>query len=226
MVFGYFKEVLIVLATAIALSACVSSKFVVSDVTRHHDFGQVPSGATFKVMGSDTTQSQSLAFSAYSVMVEKKLSNLGFVKQTETDQIPDIIVTMEWSVEGPSPDIKSRNNGFSYGIGYGTRYGHLATSGVFPYEGRTSTKQLYNRNVQLVIYAGDTYNTDKRQRLFESSVVSVGNRPTIDMVMTYIMDAIFNGFPGKSGENMVVRIPVEEGSPLDSSKMQNSRMGQ
>ena len=226
MIIAYFRDILIVFISAAILSACVSSKFVISDVTRHHKFEGVPLGATFEVIGSDDSQSQSLAFLAHAALVESKLTDLGFTKHASDDQVADIVVTMSWSIEGPSPDVKSSNNSFSYGFGYGAGYNRLSANLLYPLENRTSTKQLYNRNVELVIYAGDSYSTDERQRLFEASVVSTGNRPNIDPVMTYILDAIFDGFPGTSGENLMIRIPVQEGSPLDNNKMYNSRMGQ
>ncbi len=59
---------------------------------------------------------------------------------------------------------------------------------------------MYTRRVDLVLYDGMTYNTENPTRVFEGSAVSTGTNGQIDPVMPYIVQAIFDQFPGASGE--------------------------
>lgn len=206
-----------------SLAACVSPKYVVSDITRHHSLPRSPSGETFAIVAIDDEQDESLAFDAYSDIVSQRLSGLGLRPFGGEGSTPDIVVTLTWSVEGPSPDVRSRNSGFGYGFGYGNRYSHFGYGFGAPYENRTSTKQMYVRRVELALYDGMTYNTESPKRVFEGSAVSTGTNGQIDPVMPYIVQAIFDQFPGASGETRTVRIEVPPDSEVVNTGQYSSR---
>lgn len=207
------------------LSACVSPKYVVSDITRHHSLPLTPSGESFIVVSSDEEQEESLAFEVYAALVSQRLSALGLTPFNGESATPDLMVTLKWSVEGPSPDVKSRSTGVGAGFGYGFGYrdGPLGYGFGSPYENRTSTKQIYVRHVDLVIYDGMTYNTENPTRVFEGSAVSTGTNGQIDPVMPYIVQAIFDHFPGASGETRTVRVEVPPDSEAVNTGHFNSR---
>lgn len=216
-------RVLAAVIVSFTMAACVSPKYVVSDITRHHSLPRSPSGETFAIVAVDDEQEESLAFDAYSDIVSQRLSGLGLRQFGGEGAAPDIVVTLKWSVEGPSPDIKSRNSGFGYGFGLGNRYSHFGYGYGAPYENRTSTKQMYVRRVDLVLYDGMTYNTENPTRIFEGSAVSTGTNGQIDPVMPYIVQAIFDQFPGASGETRTVRIEVPPGSEVVNTGQYSSR---
>ena len=206
-----------------SLAACVSPKYVVSDITRHHSLPRTPSGESFVIVSTDDEQEESLAFDAYAGLITQRLSGLGLKAFNSESATPDLVVTLKWSVEGPSPDVKSRSTGFGYGFGYGYRHGHLGYGYGDPYSNRTSTKQMYVRKVDLVIYDGMTYNTENPTRVFEGSAVSTGTNGQIDPVMPYIVQAIFDQFPGASGETRTVRIEVPPDSEAVNTGQYSSR---
>ena len=211
------KQVTAALVMTFALAACVSPKYVVSDVTRHHSLPRAPSGETFVVVASDDEQDESLAFDAYAVVIEQQLSKLGLRIFGGEQSSPDMMVTLKWSIEGPSPDVKSTSTGFGYGVG--NRYSSFGYGYGFPSESRTKTRQMFVRRVELAIYDGDTYNAENPTRLFEGTAVSAGTNGQIDPVMPYILQAIFEQFPGASGATRTVRIEV----PLDSEAVLTSQ---
>lgn len=211
------KQVTAALVMTFALAACVSPKYVVSDVTRHHSLPRAPSGETFVVVASDDEQDESLAFDAYAVVIEQQLSKLGLRIFGGEQSSPDMMVTLKWSIEGPSPDVKSTSTGFGYG--FGNRYSSFGYGYGFPSESRTKTRQMFVRRVELAIYDGDTYNAENPTRLFEGTAVSAGTNGQIDPVMPYILQAIFEQFPGASGATRTVRIEV----PLDSEAVLTSQ---
>ncbi len=213
------KQLMMALVATVGLAACASPKYVVSDVTRHHSLPRAPSGETFAVVATEGDQDESLAFEAYSGIIEQQLSGLGlrpFSGQTST---PDLVVTLDWSIEGPSPDIKSRSSGFGYSLGFGNRYNRFGYGFGYPNDSRTTTRQMFVRRVELALYDGATYNTENPKRVFEGTAVSTGSNGQIDPVMPYIIQAIFDQFPGASGATRTVRIEV----PPDSEPVQTSQ---
>lgn len=211
------RQALAAALVVIGLAACASPKYVVSDVTRHHSLPRAPSGETFAVVAMEEDQDESLAFGAYADLISQRLSGLGLRPFEGESTTPDMVVTLSWEIEGPSPDVKSRNSGFGYGFGFGNRHSHFGYG--YPNESRTSTKQMFMRRVEIVIYDGMTYNTENPKRVFEGSAVSTGTNGQIDPVMPYIIQAIFDQFPGASGETKTVRIEV----PPESAAVQTGQ---
>ncbi len=101
-----------------------------------------------------------------------------------------------------------RRSHFGYGFGYG-----------YPYGDRTTTRQMFVRRVELAIYDGATYNTENPERVFEGTAVSTGTNGQIDPVIPYIIQAIFDQFPGESGATRTVRVEV----PPDSEPVLTSQ---
>lgn len=221
----FVKRVFAALVLTFGLAACVSPKYVVSDITRHHSLPRAPSGESFVIVATDDDQEESLAFDAYAGLIAQRLSGLGLKSFGGESASPDLVVTLKWSVEGPSPDVKSRSTrgGFGFGYGFGYRNGPFGYGYGDPYDSRTTTKQMYVRIVDLVIYDGMTYNTENPTRVFEGSAVSTGTNGQIDPVMPYIVQAIFDQFPGASGETRTVRVEVPPDSEAVNTGQYNSR---
>ncbi|MEQ9448789.1 MAG: DUF4136 domain-containing protein, partial [Rhodospirillaceae bacterium] len=79
-----------------ALSACASTKYVVSDVTRFHTISGAPSGKTFAIVAANDEQKESLAFQQYADALNAKLTQLG-LRQYEGTKGPaeaDYVVTL------------------------------------------------------------------------------------------------------------------------------------
>ena len=60
------------------------------------------------------------------------------------------------------------------------------------------------------MFRGSTYNSERKDRVFEGRAVSSGLNGQIEPVMPYILDAIFQEFPGRSGETKTVSVAVPE----------------
>jgi hypothetical protein len=213
------RQVFTAAVVVFGLAACASPKYVVSDVTRHHSLAGAPSGQSFAVVASEGDQDESLAFDAYADIISDRLRGLGMRAFDGQTSAPDYVVTLKWSVEGPSPDIKSRESGFSGGLGFGNRYNHWGYGFGYPYESRTDTRQMFVRRVELAMYDGATYNTENPRRTFEGSAVSAGTNGQIDPVMPYIIQAILDQFPGESGSTKTVRVEV----PPDAEAVQTTQ---
>ena len=80
------------------------------------------------------------------------------------------------------------------------------------------------RQVEVDIYRGATYNTPKKERVFEGHALSTGRNGQIEPVMPYILDALFKNFPGRSGETQRVSIegPKDMGDAVSAGPSSRS----
>ncbi|MBL8645125.1 MAG: DUF4136 domain-containing protein [Rhodospirillaceae bacterium] len=197
---------------AVSLTACVSPRYVTSDVTRFHTLPASPSGQTFAITALDREQEQSLEYRQYADLLNAKLTAMGLKQSTTGPAKADYVVTLKYTVDGPTPDVRSRTSGVSVGIGYGYygRHNPWAFGGAYDpfYDNYTNTEQVYTRRVELNIYKGDTYTSPSPTRVFEGRALSEGLNGQLSPVMPYILDALFTDFPGSSGSTKTVRVEV------------------
>lgn len=199
---------------AVALSACVNPRYVTSDITRFHTLpATAPTGQTFAITALDKEQEQSLEFRQYADMLNSKLTTLGLKQTSDGPTKADFVITLKYGVDGPSPDVRSRGSNVNLAFSYGYGRRNWGWGGAYDplYDNYTSTEQVYNRRVELNIYKGASYSTPKPERVFEGRALSEGLNGDIAPVMPYILDALFQDFPGASGTTKTVRIEVPQG---------------
>ncbi|MGE4062207.1 MAG: DUF4136 domain-containing protein [Rhodospirillaceae bacterium] len=205
----------------LALAGCAGPKFVTSDVTRYHALTEAPQGKTFAIVALDEDQESSFAFKQFGDLIHQRLSALGMRQHTGGGgpSNADYVVTLRYAVYGPSADVRTRWSGFGprshFGFGYGFSpywgrgpFGYMGYDPFWDDQYEIETRQLFTRRVEVNIFDGDTFNSDRKRRVFEGRAVSSGQNPQIEPVMPYILDAIFQEFPGRSGENKVVSVEV------------------
>ena len=210
------KKLGIAFVGLLALSACTTTKYVVSDVTRFHELPGSGNGASFAIVPSDDDQQTSLAFKTFSDVVADALQARGLQAFSGDGSSPDYVVTFSYDVEGPSPDTYSRYGAGRYGFGYG--FGYYGRYGGFGYGpgNDVRTKQIYIRRVDLDIFEGPSYGTDSAKRVFEGHAVSEGTTNQVEPVLPYMIQAIFRDFPGASGESVKVKVEVPPGTETAS----------
>lgn len=211
----------IVAATAVllALGACASPKYVVSDVTRFHILG-VPSGEnfsgkTFAIVAVNPDQEQSIAFRQLGDLINARLSSLGMRQYSGSAPTgADYIATLDYDVLGPTPDVRTRGGNFSFGFGYsnyrrpfGYGFGGYGGDPFWDYP-TTDTRQMFTRRIELDLYRASTYTSGPKQRVFEGRAISTGTNGQIEPVMPYMLDAVLRDFPGQSGRSTTVSVEV------------------
>lgn len=219
-----FKKLLVAAVALVALAGCVSQKFVTSDVTRYHALTEAPQGKTFAIVALDDDQQSSFAFKQFGDLINQRLSAMGMQQYTGSagPTQADYVVTLRYAVYGPSAEVRARYSGFGRaGFGFGYGYGPYWGRGPFGYAGMgydpfwddhydIETRQLFTRRVEVNVFRGSTYNSERKDRVFEGRAVSSGLNGQIEPVMPYILDAIFKEFPGRSGETKTVSVAVPE----------------
>ncbi len=217
------KSFAIAAVAILALVGCASTKYVTSDVTRYNAMTEAPQGKTFAIVALDEDQESSFAFKQFGDQMNERLSALGMRQYTGGGgpTSADFVVTLRYAVYGPTADVRTRYSGFGPrpGFGFGYGYGPYWGRGPFGYMGYDpfwddhydiETRQLFTRRVEVNVFRGSTYNSERKDRVFEGRAVSSGLNGQIEPVMPYILDAIFQEFPGRSGETKTVNVQVPD----------------
>lgn len=216
---------LFAVAAFILVAGCASQKYVTSDVTRYHALTESTQGKTFAIVALDDDQESSFAFKQFGDQINQRLSALGLRQYTGGGGPTgaDYVVTLRYAVYGPSADVRTRWSGFGprgafgFGLGYGPAWGW--SRGPFGYMGYdpfwddrydVETRQLFTRRVEVNMFRGASFSSERKERVFEGRAVSSGLNAQIEPVMPYILDAILQEFPGRSGETKTVTVEVPQ----------------
>lgn len=224
----FAPRLLVVAVAALALSACVNSRYVTADITRFHTLpAAAPVGQTFAIVALDRGQEQSLEYRQYADLLNAKLTALGLKQAAGGPGEADYVVTLDYGVDGPTPDVRTRNTSVNVGMGYGWGGRRNWGWGGFAYDpfydNDTTTENIYTRHVELDIYRGKTYATPKPERVFEGRALSEGVNGQLLPVMPYILDALFTDFPGASGTTKTVQIQLPTGTTAERRGNSNPR---
>lgn len=177
------------------LTACAGT--VTTEVTRFHQDGH-PAGETIAVVALDPAKTGSLEFASYARIVSEKLAGIGY-RVVEPGAGPDMLAKMDYSVGPAETKIRSWPRNFvHYHFHYGDYYPFFY--GRYWDEPEVYSYTVYPRALDLTITRSGG------ESLFEGHVKSIGREQNINVVMSYLVEAMFNNFPGESGVTKVVTI--------------------
>ncbi|TRW14889.1 DUF4136 domain-containing protein [Glacieibacterium frigidum] len=187
-----------------------------------------PQGQTFAIQARDQAKAGSLEFATYANLVGQRLTAQGY-SAAATPGAASLIVQLDYAVSPPREKIETRQGlgyyggfgGYRGGFGGWGGYGGFGARGRFggfygggfygpgfwdPFWGPTevySTTQ-YNSFVALRIDR-----TADKESVFEGRAETVSRSGDLTRLVPPLVDALFTGFPGNSGETIRVRLPEQ-----------------
>ena len=201
---------------ALGLSACAET--LRTTVSRYQAM-PAPQGQTFIVVpGDGMAANGGLEFQRYAGIVAQQLQARGYTPAT-SEQGASMVVQLGYNV-GPGqvrivedPFYRSRYGfgGFydpffspfySPRFGLGSRYA-WGWDDPFWYGGGVDSYVEYHSGVDLHIRAAGT-----NQPLFDGRAQARSQTNRLDVVVPSLVDALFTGFPGRSGEVVKITIPT------------------
>lgn len=193
---------IIAVAMALLIAGCASS--FKSDVARFHQLPR-PSGESFVIVPKDEHKRGSLEFAQYAAQIAQGLEAQGY-RQAGQGATPDLIVRVDYGIDDGRTAIRSYSSGF-YG-GYWSRF-----HGPWGWWGPPGYPGFYDRDIRSYVVYGRHLEMDIErpdgQRLFEGRVISQGRDNRLPEVMPYMIEAMFQDFPGASGTTQHVKIPTD-----------------
>lgn len=181
-----------------------------TEVVRFHDLAPYQGSKVTVQPGQGVSDGPE--FRQYANMVIAKLMNEGFVAAGEDE--PDYIVNVSYGVirKEQQHQMHPWRASLYFGLGYpfypygfynpyAIPYYH---GGYWGYHDQFITLPKHERILEVVIKQPD------ERVVFEGRAVSVGRTNVMLKVMPYLVESLFSGFPGQSGEVFNISIDVEE----------------
>ena len=197
---------------ALGLSACAGS--ITSTVSRYQAM-PAPQGQTFFVVpGEGMAANGGLEFQRYAELVAQQMQARGYTPAA-SPQSATMLVQLGYIVDKgqvryvEDPFYRSRlYDPFYYSPFYYPRFGYRSRfsygwNDPFWYGGGVDSYVEYHSQVDLHIRARGT-----NQPLFDGRAQARSQTNRLDVVIPSMVEAMFSGFPGRSGETVKITIPT------------------
>jgi len=195
--------------SALALSACATG--LPTKVSRYQAM-PAPQGQSFIVVPINAADIGGLEFSRYAEQVAQRMQAQGYARAATIDQAT-MVVRLGYGVDNGHTEVVS--DPFYGGLGYGRGWG-------YPFYGRRSFYwgwddpywwgPGYGGSVRSYTYYVSELDLDIRRKadnasLFEGKAKARSRTDDLSRVVPSLVDAMFTGFPGTSGETVKITIP-------------------
>ena len=202
--------------SALGLSACATG--LRTQVSRYQAM-PAPQGQSFVVVPFNASDMGGLEFSRYAELVAQQMQAQGYARAPSINQAT-MVVQVGYDVDQGHTEIVS--DPFpTYGFGPGYGYGW----GGYPYYGRRRSAFLWGWNdpfwygggydgIRSYTYYVSELDMKIRRRadnaaLFEGKAKARSRTDNLQRVVPSLVQAMFTGFPGNSGEVVRITIPPE-----------------
>jgi hypothetical protein len=172
-----------------------------------------PNGQTIAVVADDPALAGGIEFNQYARLVEDRLAAVGY-RPVAARQGADLIARLDYGVDNGRERIRStpgfRDPFWGPWYGYGPRFGYRPY-GPWGYgwhdpffDSEIESYTVYTSGVSLKIdRAADGY------RLFEGNAEAVSSSNRLQYLVPNLIEAMFTGFPGNSGETVRITVAPE-----------------
>jgi hypothetical protein len=202
--------------SALGLSACAQT--LNTKVTRYQAM-PAPQGQSFIVVpGGGMATNGGLEFQRYASLVARQLTARGYTPATNP-QNANMIVQLGYRV-GPG-QVRYETDPFGYdpfygpssrffyprfGFGFGSPF-YYGWGSPFGYGGGVDSYVEFHSEAELHIRAAGT-----DQPLFDGRAQARSETNRLDILVPDLVQALFTGFPGQSGETVKITIPAKGAS--------------
>lgn len=194
---------LAVMATVLLLGGCSQTESC--EVVAYYDT-TLAVGSRVRIVHEETAEANLPAFSAYAQQIEDAVRNAGF--EPVTNDIADLIFEINYG-SGVGSEEVARVPKCSEEYRYeDEQYGSPYFMGVECYEQPGELQATYIHFLELNILDPLGPNDEYGPRVYQGLVHSTGMTDNLDRMMPYMIAALFNNFPGTSGEVRRVKVTL------------------
>lgn len=192
------------------LASCSSA--VDCDVVCYHDLG-APAGERVSVVASDDSQSGPDQFEGVAGQIRTALDQAGYTSVQAG--FSDLVFVVSYGV-GAGPDEQERiprcaDNYVFRDDGYGAPY----YSGLECYEQTPELINNYLHFLEVKVFDGIAISSGDPDALYEGLVQSLSWSDDQQLIMPYLVAALFDNFPGESGKVRRVSVSFDEARPSE-----------
>ncbi|MEJ2409376.1 MAG: DUF4136 domain-containing protein [Novosphingobium sp.] len=199
-----------------ALAACATP--FKADVSRFQSQLPAPAGQTFAVVADDPKLAGGLEFAQYAGLVRDRLAHLGYTPVQDPARA-DLIVRFDYGVDNGRDRVRTTttspywNPWYGYGpygfyrpspFGYWGGPWHYGWYDPF-FDNGVESYTVYTSGISLKIdRAADG------ERVFEGKAEAVSTSNHLQYLVPNLVEAMFTGFPGNSGETVRITVAPEK----------------
>ena len=221
---SFSKKLLTLAAPAVllALSACTTG--LSTQVSRFQAM-PAPQGQSFIVQPADPDDQGGLEFSQYAGQVRQHLLAQGFT-EAASPRDASLVVTLDYGVDNGQTKVRTTPGlGFGYGGygGYGFHRPYYSRFGGFYgrrnpfyygwYDPFFDSGFGYPEVTSYTVYTSfvdmDIKRTADGQSVFEGTAKARSGTDQLQVLVPNLIEALFTGFPGNSGETVRITVPNE-----------------
>ncbi|GGC24059.1 hypothetical protein GCM10011371_09680 [Novosphingobium marinum] len=208
-------KVAVAASLMLGLAACASP--FRADVSRFQSQLPAPSGQTFAVVADDPALAGGIEFNRYADIVEYQMSQVGYTPVADPADA-QLIVRFDYGVDNGRERV--RTTGFGRSHYYSPWYGYSAYPSYWGYRGgpwhygfhdpffggpEISSYTVYTSGIDMKIDRAST-----GERVFEGKAEALSRSNKLQYLVPNLVEAMFTGFPGNSGETVRISVAPED----------------
>lgn len=214
---GAFAQVRAVAVALLLLGLAACTTPFKADVSRFQSQLPPPSGQSFTVVPLNPALKGSIEFGYYAQLVEQRMIQQGYALAPSPEQAT-LLVTFDYGVDNGRERVRSWGGSSWGGVGWGpwgpwggAGWRRGAWGGPWGYgwydpwfDGGVESYTVFTSGISMTI--------DRKadnQRLFEGRAQAVSTSNRLQYLVPNLVEAMFTGFPGNSGETVRISIAPE-----------------
>lgn len=203
----------------LALAACATP--FKADVSRFQEL-PAPQGQSFSIKAADPANQGGLEFGQYASLVATEMQEIGYVAAAPGARA-DMTVTLGYGVDqGKERTVVRQDPFYDPYWGYGsfyrpyvvrTRRGHRYITGYYDPFLYSGFNRSYDIDSFTVYTTGLDLKIDRNadgKRVFEGKAEAKSRSNKLPYLVPNLVEAMFTGFPGNSGETVRISVAPEE----------------
>jgi hypothetical protein len=195
-------------AALLALSACATG--FPTQVARFQAM-PAPQGQSFVIQAADPRDRGGLEFSQYAELVRRHLVAQGY-REAASPESATLVVSLGYGVDnGQTKVVSYPSAGFGSRFGYWPYYSRFGGYRPFYYGWHDAFGWDYPEVRSYTVYTSyldlDIKRAVDGQSVFEGKVKARSQSDELPKLVPNLVEAIFTGFPGRSGEVVKITVP-------------------
>jgi hypothetical protein len=178
-----------------------------------------PQGQSFVIQAADPADRGGLEFAQYADLVRRHLAALGY-SEAASPQAATLVVSLDYGIDNGKQRVVGALPGFGryrgFGFGYGRFWPHggwgrgysFGWDDPFYFGGNIDVQTIYTSFVDL-----DIKRAADGQSVFEGTAKARAATDNLRTLVPNLVDAMFIGFPGNSGEQVRITVPPPPRAP-------------
>jgi hypothetical protein len=197
-------------ASALGLAGCATG--LRTEVSRFQAM-PAPQGQSFVIMPMNPADQGGLEFSGYAEQVAHNLQALGYSRAPSLNQAT-LVVNVGYGVSEPQTEIESYPSFYGHGYGWGSPFYYGRRSYLWGWNDPYWWGSGYSSDIRTYTYYISQLDLNIRRKvdniaLFEGKAMARSRTSALNRTVPSLVEAMFTGFPGNSGETLKITIPPE-----------------